>query len=178
MNRTKIDWCEYVWKKIPGFDNYRVSRAGLILSLHKKIPKILKPISKQTGYQYVFLYQDRRCTKKYVHDLVLLAFVGTPREGQECRHLDGNPTNNTLANLRWGTKQENALDRRRHHTVPEGEKTGTHKLTENDVKEIRKIHGRISLRRLGHIFGISHTAIRRAALGITWSCINEGLKNG
>lgn len=178
MSRTKIDWCDTVWKKIPGFDKYRITQSGLILSLHKKKPKILKQVSKRTGYQYVFLYQNRTCTKKYVHDLVLRAFVRTPKEGQECRHLDGNPTNNNLANLKWGTKHENALDKRKHHTVPEGEKAGTHKLTECDVKEIRKMHGTVSLRRLAHIFGVSHTAVRRAALGIKWSCVEEGLKNG
>lgn len=178
MTKTKIDWCDSIWKKIPGFDSYRASPEGLILSLYKKKPKLLKPISKKTGYQYVFLYQDRQRSKKYIHNLVLLAFIGSPEKGQECRHLDGNPTNNTSANLRWGTKQENALDKRRHHTVSEGEKAGTHKLTECDVKEIRKMHGKVSLRKLGHMFGVSHTAIRRAALGIKWSCISEGLKNG
>jgi hypothetical protein len=32
----------------------------------------------------------------------------------ECRHLDGNPTNNTPENLAWGTHAENCMDTVRH----------------------------------------------------------------
>jgi hypothetical protein len=32
----------------------------------------------------------------------------------ECRHLDGNSLNNTLENLRWGTKAENETDKFLH----------------------------------------------------------------
>jgi len=31
-------------------------------------------------------------------------------DGMECRHLDGNPTNNALSNLAWGTRQQNIMD--------------------------------------------------------------------
>src|SRR5271166_1685861 len=46
------------------------------------------------------------------HTLVLLTFVGPCPEGYECRHLDGNPANNRLRNLAWGTRLENAADQR------------------------------------------------------------------
>jgi len=36
-----------------------------------------------------------------VDHLVLLAFVGPCPEGYECRHLDGDPANNHVDNLRW-----------------------------------------------------------------------------
>ena len=53
----------------------------------------------------------------YVHELVLLAFVG-PRpamdERCEIRHLDGDKTNNHLSNLKYGTVKENAADRKLH----------------------------------------------------------------
>jgi hypothetical protein len=32
----------------------------------------------------------------------------------QCRHLDGNPSNNRPDNLRWGTAKENAADMIRH----------------------------------------------------------------
>lgn len=44
---------------------------------------------------------------RQVHALVLLAFVGPYPAGCEILHLDGNPTNNTLTNLRYGTRSEN-----------------------------------------------------------------------
>lgn len=58
-----------------------------------------------------------------VHRLVLLAFVGPARsKSHVCRHLDGNPANNTLSNLAWGTQQQNWDDRRRHGTDLVGRK--------------------------------------------------------
>jgi hypothetical protein len=49
-----------------------------------------------------------------VHKLILLGFSGEPREDQECRHLDGNRTNNRKENLSWGTHLENVGDTVRH----------------------------------------------------------------
>ena len=34
-------------------------------------------------------------TRAYVHKLVLLAFVGPRPKGMQCRHLDGDPGNNS-----------------------------------------------------------------------------------
>ena len=49
-----------------------------------------------------------------VHRLVLEAFVGPMPEAMETRHLDGNPANNCLDNLRYGTRAENEADKRLH----------------------------------------------------------------
>lgn len=48
------------------------------------------------------------------HRAVMSAFVGPPAEGQtDVRHLDGDPTNNMLYNLAYGTRSENMKDARR-----------------------------------------------------------------
>jgi hypothetical protein len=39
------------------------------------------------------------------------------------------------------------------------------------VREIRELHGTVTLRELGRRYGVSHTAVRRAALGIKWGHI-------
>jgi len=41
---------------------------------------------------------------------VLEAFVGPAPEGHEGLHGDGDPANNRLDNLRWGTRSENNID--------------------------------------------------------------------
>lgn len=43
----------------------------------------------------------------YVHRLVLEAFVGPAPSEHECDHIDRNPSNNKLENLRWVTHYEN-----------------------------------------------------------------------
>jgi hypothetical protein len=73
-----------------------------------------------------------------VHKLILWTFRGFAPEGMECRHLDGNPQNNKLTNLVWGTKLENSADRRRHGQWEGGEGNGNAKLTKQNVYHIRE----------------------------------------
>lgn len=47
---------------------------------------------------------------KPVHQLVLLTFVGPAPEGLEVRHINGNPSDNRLENLFYGTRTENIID--------------------------------------------------------------------
>ena len=54
-----------------------------------------------------------------------------------CRHLDGDPQNNRVENLRWGTPRENYDDRRRHGNDPVGERHSMARLTERAVRAIR-----------------------------------------
>lgn len=64
-----------------------------------------------------------------VHRLILMCFDRAPNYGEEARHLDGDPSNNDISNLVWGTKKENWQDRREHGRA--------NKLTIEDVKVIR-----------------------------------------
>lgn len=81
----------------------------------RRKPLILRPGKMVGGYLFVNLYQAAKVkTPVTVHRLVLEAFVGPRPDGMECRHLDGDPANNRLANLAWGSPVENASDRKRH----------------------------------------------------------------
>ena len=75
--------------------------------------------------------QARRCS---VHRLVLTTFVGPCPDGCECLHLDDNPQNNCLDNLRWGTPKENKNDNWRRNRT--GEKGTNAKLTKEQVEMI------------------------------------------
>lgn len=98
-----------------GFQSlYEVSNLGEVRSAKTK--RVLKPGTQKSGHLNVFLCNNGKRKKRYVHRLVLLAFVGPPLEGQEALHIDGDATNNQLENLRWGTRQENALDLVTHGT--------------------------------------------------------------
>ena len=69
---------------------------------------------------------------------MLETFVGLRPPGKECRHLDGNKTNNRITNLAWGTGVENQHDRILHGTMMQGEEHHRAKLTNDDVLEIRR----------------------------------------
>jgi hypothetical protein len=61
-----------------------------------------------------------------VHQLVLHAFVGPPAPDQVTRHLDGDPKNNRLSNLCWGTRKENSADTARHGRLYRAQSDFTH----------------------------------------------------
>lgn len=83
---------------------------GRILSLRRssKTGKV-KSLSAQ-------LWKAGVRTTKPVHRLVLEAWVGPCPDGCEGCHNDGDGANNVVSNLRWDTRRNNQLDRRRHGT--------------------------------------------------------------
>lgn len=117
------------WRPIPGFPGYEVSDLGRVRSYWRRgqaeladEPVLLK-LSRigRAGHLCVGLREGGDATRfrtKRVHTLVLEVFVGPRPPGMECRHLDGDPTNNVPANLQWGTRRENADDRVRHAATP------------------------------------------------------------
>lgn len=176
MNRTGIEWTDWTWNPVKGFDGYFVSKWGEILSLQRDIPKIMKPLKTKSGHLYVLLYSkniDSRHSKQYIHRLVLQAWGRDAEPNEECRHLDGNPENNNIENLCWGSHQQNVDDKWHHGTMPIGERNASAKLTTSDVIEIRTLRANKagSLRALGKKYGVSHTEIRRAAIGMKWRSI-------
>lgn len=74
-----------------------------------------------------------------IHRLVLDAFAGPRPEGMECRHLNGDPKDNRLRNLVWGTRAENMADRTRlgEHNPPMGTERHNAVLNEEIVRSIR-----------------------------------------
>lgn len=133
--------------------------------------KMLKPGgSGRYKHQTVSLRKDGKMRSFYVHRLVLEAFVGPCPKGMECRHLDGNPKNNHLANLCWGTSKENSEDQHHHGTQIRGTRVGGAKLTEDKVRRIRKLYaaGGYTYQSLADEYGVSGSAIHNAVIGRNW----------
>lgn len=106
------------WRPIPGYEGrYEISDAGRVLSTPRdaRPARILRP-KVQGGYHYVTLYDFGARAMWRVHRLVLIAFVGPPRPREQGRHLNGDPTDNRLANLAWGLPSENQYDTVAHGT--------------------------------------------------------------
>jgi hypothetical protein len=106
-----------------------------------------------------------------VHRLVLFAFGAPERCGGRCaRHLNGDPTDNRIQNLAWGTHRQNEADKKLHGTVARGESHGKTTLTERDVRAIRKKHRphKHGYKRLAKEFGVDQTTIMNIIKGKTW----------
>lgn len=105
------------WKPVAGYEGYyEVSSEGRVRSLargrNRRTGQILRPSLDRKGYHVINLCRDGRQKQHKVHRLVALAFHGP--SDLLALHGDGNPDNNTVGNIRWGTPLENNDDRRRH----------------------------------------------------------------
>jgi len=127
--------------------------------------KVLSPGIASNGYPTVQL-----CGATHtVHSIVLRTFVGPAPDGCECRHRDGDRLNSRLANLHWGTRAENVADMAAHGTRVRGEAYTTAKLTDDAVRKIRRLRGRVPQSLLAEIFDVSPAAIQAVHDGRTWT---------
>ncbi len=77
----------------------------------------------------------------------------------ECRHLDGDSTNDVASNLKWGTSAENSADTVLHGRSAKGEQNGNSKLTDDEIAEIRTMKGVAKRRVVAEKFHISITYV-------------------
>lgn len=129
-------------RSVPRVVQYRQTRSSKAAQHHRSLRGLLRKLTvDRWGYLRVNLCREGEKRRHNVHVLVLEAFVGPRPVGMECRHLDGNPANNHVQNLCWGTPKENGEDRVRHGTCagPVGELHPRAKLTERDVLNIRRL---------------------------------------
>lgn len=145
------------YRDVPGYPGYRVGDDGSVWSCLK----LVHPGGRQGNYSVIsnewhrlkssrcgkignqFRYRAVALHKKgtprifLIHTLVLTTFVGPCPEGMECCHYNGDPNNNSLSNLSWGTRKDNGEDRVRHGTSNRGERHPLRKLTEAEVIAVR-----------------------------------------
>jgi len=154
--------------------NYEVSDLGRVR--RTDTGRILKPL---TGSRYlrVQLYQNGHGEHRVIHQLVLEAFVGMRPEGKEANHKNLNRLDNRLENLEWISHSENLDHARQNGHWPIGERHGSAKLTEDNVREIRRLH-RLKDRRYGSPytagrlakrFGVTQKAVWHIVNGTTWT---------
>jgi len=122
-----------IWKQIPDYPMYEVSSHGYV----RRGNFVLNPQITKKGYSRVTLYKDRKGKSFVVHRLVLWAFTGVYLKLHGA-HINGMKTDNRLSNLKWATAKENEMDKEIHGKRAKGERNGYAKLSENDVREIRK----------------------------------------
>lgn len=106
-----------------------------------KLGRMMQPYIDQDGYRIIGGFIQ-------LHRLVLIAFQGFPKrergkgKGMVVRHLDGDPGNNNLDNLKWGTQQENWEDRKRHGRINAHAKWDDPAVRERHSEGLRRAHQR------------------------------------
>jgi hypothetical protein len=107
--------------------------------IYKNSPPGLVPLRKWSHYYLqVNVTDDQgRSSKQNIHTLITLAFLGERTKGHVVRHLDGNPDNNHISNLAYGTPTDNVRDAMRHGTQVKGSRVHGAILSELQVTEIK-----------------------------------------
>lgn len=115
-----MDNDEEIWKPLPAAPNhYSISSLGRVVrtapARGTRVGRLLRPERNQDGYLMIQPYFDGHSLRCSIHRQVAIAFIGEPPEpGLLVRHLDDDKDNNAVANLAWGTIQDNATDARRN----------------------------------------------------------------
>ncbi|WP_348720353.1 HNH endonuclease [uncultured Alcanivorax sp.] len=138
-------------------------------------PTYKKELSQQTtkkGYKTVCVTVNGKSRPVGVHRLVLDAFNGPAKSGEQGRHLDGNPANNTPGNLSWGTSLDNASDRMRHGRYFKGQRHHNAKLTDSQVAILKalRIHG-LKVKEIAAHFGVGVSTVEDIIYGKSRKCI-------
>jgi len=172
------DSTQEVWKTITEFPAYSVSNLGRIrrdVKSLRKQPGIIKPIKRgrpNKEYCYVELYRDNKPFRKLVHRVVVECFIGPAASRLlQVNHKNGDRNDNNLNNLEWVSASENiqhsyrVLLRRRAY----GERNGSSKLKEADVRAVRAMLDRMESNvDIARKLNISPSSISAIKTGKLW----------
>lgn len=177
---------EVEYRDIAGFEGYRVGSDGTVWTCRKQRSlgrgggsraylsstwRLKKTYVNRKRLQVVVaLGRDGQAFTRIVARLVLEAFVGPCPEGMECLHGPSGRLDNSLHNLKWGTHQGNAHDTLRDGTRLLGQKNPCAKLTDELVREIRRIWAaeRTDQTELAKRYGVSREIINHVIRRKTW----------
>ena len=150
------------YEPIPGFPGYVAGDDGSVWSSWRSCGRggghFMTDSRQRQMSERIWICESRPCRSRYrsvtlrvkngskltrfVHQLILMSFVGPCPDHCEARHLNGDSEDNQLCNLRWGTATENWQDRRLHGRInsQRGSDHYNAKLTEAAVRNIRGLH--------------------------------------
>ncbi len=173
-----MNWYDSINRKpYPRCENYLVAKDGTVWRSKSKggkplaTPVLITP-RVRSGYPSVGVWSKSVQKAESVHVMVLETFVGPRPLGFQAEHLDGNRLNPRLENLRWATKSENNSRKRDHGTMPVGVASGTAKLNNSAVIEMRRMASEgVSFTKIGAAFGVHRTTAQRAVVGKRWGHI-------
>ena len=173
-----------VWQPVRGWEGlYEVSSLGRVKTVARSVPCVFngtlstrsvpERLKKQrvhpNGYWLVNLEAQGKKQTRYVHCLVAEAFLGPRPAKHDVCHGPAGQKVNTVENLRYGTRKENLKDRDRDGTHQRGKQGPGAKLTEAQVREIKKQKGMRTSAEVAADYGVSFSTVCMIWRGVTWT---------
>lgn len=109
---------------------------------------------------------------KYIHREVATKYIPNPLNLPEINHKNGNRADNHVSNLEWCTRKQNDNHARNTGLIKQnGEDSVRAKLTEVQVKYIKKHKSLFKQRQLAKMFNVSDCTISEIINGKSWKHI-------
>lgn len=99
-----------------------------------------KPFITPDGYERLAVHYKGDRKTYYVHEIVAVIGGMNPTD-LTINHIDGNKRNNSIKNLECISMEGNRLHAQLNRLLPSGSRNGNSKLTESDVRDIKKRYG-------------------------------------
>lgn len=163
------------WRPVVGYEGiYEVSSLGSVrriapakgATVGHNLVLCLHP----NGYHRVYLCWNNKRRSRLASRLVAAAFLGP--SDLEVNHKNGNTGDNRIGNLEYMTRQENAEHARINGFYARGEKVAAANLNRHQVREIRKLKGKMTYEAIAARFGVTYSGVQAILCGRTWAWLS------
>lgn len=180
-------WVIEEFRDVPNYEGiYQVSDLGRMKSLSRtvrlpsrnldrRLKEKIMSLSLKNGYPQISLHKERVATVSNVHILVGNVFIENPHNLPFLNHKNGIKTDSRKINLEWCTHLENMQHAFKTGLVPNGERNHKAKLTDEQVKIIKRlfrINPKTNQRAISRKLNISPSVVNAIYKGRKWKYIN------
>lgn len=153
---------------ISGYEGrYTISECGII---RNRWGNEVKSHARPDGYIQVRLVDSEGKRKSHLHHrLVANAFIANPDGLNEVNHINGDKSDNSVSNLEWLSKADNAK-----HAYSTGLRARGSKLNETDairITELTKLG--MTNKLIAQLFGVSRQLISNIKTGRKWASVTQ-----